>query len=123
MSYQSEAVLENNLVKQLETQGYERVQVNSEASVLANLKSQLEAFNNTSFSEKEFGSILNHLAKGNVFEKGKTLRGRYQLTRDNEDSFYVRFLIMRIGQRICSRSPTRSPRKELTKTGMMSRCW
>ncbi|MCM4161285.1 deoxyribonuclease HsdR [Antarcticibacterium sp. W02-3] len=91
MSYQSEAVLENNLVKQLETQGYERVQVNSEASVLANLKSQLEAFNNTSFSEKEFGSILNHLAKGNVFEKGKTLRGRYQLTRDNEDSFYVRF--------------------------------
>lgn len=91
MSYQSEAVLENNLVKQLETQGYERVQVNSEASVLANLKSQLEAFNKTTFSEKEFGSILNHLAKGNVFEKGKALRGRYQLTRDNEDSLYVRF--------------------------------
>ncbi|MEP6262477.1 MAG: type I restriction endonuclease subunit R [Gillisia sp.] len=91
MSYQSESILENNLVKQLEGLKYEKVQVNSEALVLTNLKSQLEAFNKTSFSEKEFGSILNHLAKGNVFEKGKTLRGRYQLTRDNEDSFYVQF--------------------------------
>jgi len=91
MSYQSEAVLEDKLVKQLENQDYERVQVNSEASVLANLKSQLEAFNKTTFSEKEFDNILNHLAKGNVFEKGKSLRGRYQLTRDNEESFYVRF--------------------------------
>ena len=91
MSYQSEAILENNLVKQLESQGYERVQVNSEATVLANLKSQLEAFNDTSFSEKEFGNILNHLAKGNVFEKGKILRGRYQLTRDNDESCWVRF--------------------------------
>ena len=91
MSYQSEAELENNLVKQLQSQGYDRVTVNSEASVLANLKSQLEAFNDTSFSEKEFDQILNHLAKGNVFEKAKTLRGRYQLTRDNEESFWVRF--------------------------------
>ena len=91
MSYQSEAELENNLVKQLQGQGYDRVTVNSEASVLANLRSQLEAFNDTSFSEKEFDQILNHLAKGNVFEKAKTLRGRYQLTRDNEESFWVRF--------------------------------
>lgn len=91
MSYQSEAVLENNLVKQLQGLDYSGVTLNTEAAVLSNLKSQLEVFNGTVFSEKEFGSILNHLAKGNVFEKAKSLRGRFQLTLDNEESFYVRF--------------------------------
>jgi len=91
MSSQPEAILENNLVKQLTTLGYEYVHVQDEDGILANLKSQLEAFNNTTFSEKEFGAILNHLAKGNVFEKAKTLRDRFQLDRDNGDSFYVRF--------------------------------
>src|SRR5665648_127897 len=91
MSYQSEAALENQLVKQLESLEHTRVTVNSEASVLSNLKSQLEAFNGTLFSDTEFDSILNHLAKGNVFEKAKSLRGRFQLTQDNGDSFYVRF--------------------------------
>ena len=51
MSYQSEGALENNLVRQLQDQGYDRVTINSEASVLANLdekKSQGEilAFRN-----------------------------------------------------------------------------
>ncbi|MBE7639562.1 HsdR family type I site-specific deoxyribonuclease [Salegentibacter sp. BLCTC] len=92
MSYQSEAVLEDKLVKQLEKQKHKRVQVNSEASVLANLKNQLEAFNKTTFSKKEFDTILNHLAKGNVFEKARTLRGRFQLTREETgESFYARF--------------------------------
>ena len=36
-------------------------------------------------------TILNHLAKGNVFEKAKTLRDRFHLTKENGDSFYVRF--------------------------------
>ena len=46
---------------------------------------------NTAFSDKEFAAILNHLAKGNVFEKAKTLRDRLHLNRDNGESFYVRF--------------------------------
>ncbi|MEP3969682.1 MAG: type I restriction endonuclease subunit R, partial [Nonlabens sp.] len=50
-----------------------------------------EAFNNTVFSDREFETILNHLEKGNVFEKAKTLRDRFQLTRENGDSLYVRF--------------------------------
>lgn len=91
MSYQSEAALEDLLVKQLKNLDYDRVLLSSENQVLANLKSQLQAFNATSFSEKEFDAILNHLAKGNVFEKAKSLRGRYHLQRDNGDSFYVRF--------------------------------
>ncbi|MBA7526840.1 Type-1 restriction enzyme R protein [subsurface metagenome] len=91
MSTQPEAILENNLVKQLAGLGYSFVTIQNEESLLANLKSQLELFNNTTFSEKEFGTILNHLAKGNVFQKAKTLRDRFQLTRDNRESFYLRF--------------------------------
>jgi len=81
MTTQSEAILENNLVKQLTGLGYEYVQIHDEEGILANLKSRLETFNNTTFSEKEFGAILNHLSKGNVFEKAKTLRDRFQLDR------------------------------------------
>ncbi|MCK5280761.1 MAG: hypothetical protein KAK04_19545, partial [Cyclobacteriaceae bacterium] len=64
MSSQPEAILENNLVKQLTGLGYARVQIHDEEGILTNLKAQLEQFNKTSFSEKEFNAILNHLAKG-----------------------------------------------------------
>jgi type I restriction enzyme R subunit len=70
---------------------YVYVHINNEDGILANLKGQLEQFNHTTFSEKEFSAILNHLAKGTIFEKSKTLRDRFQLDCDNGDSFYVRF--------------------------------
>jgi type I restriction enzyme R subunit len=41
---------------------------------VSNLKSQLEAFNKATYSDKEFDNILNHLAKGNVFDRAKTLK-------------------------------------------------
>lgn len=91
MTIQSEAILESNLIKQLNTLGYEQVKIGSSDSLLANLKSQLEKFNHTTFTSKEFDSILNHLAKGNVFEKAKTLRDRFQLTKEDGESIYVRF--------------------------------
>ena len=91
MSTQSEATLEQELIGQLAGQGYQNVPINDEQSLLSNLKAQLEKFNNTSFSDKEFAAIQNHLAKGNVFQKSKTLRDYFQLNKDNGDSFYVRF--------------------------------
>ena len=96
--HQSEAILENNLIKQLTGLGYDLIQIHDGEALLANLKAQLEAFNNTSFTSKEFGAILNHLAKGNVFEKAKTLRDRFHLVKEDGSlpdgqgtSFYVRF--------------------------------
>jgi len=91
MAHQSEATLENNLLKQLQSLGYAPVKVPDGDTLVRNLKSQLEAFNNTTFSQKEFDTILNHLSKGNVFEKAKTLRDRFQLTKEDGTSFYVRF--------------------------------
>lgn len=91
MSSQSEAILENNLIKQLIGLGYELVQIQDGDVFVNNLKTQLEVFNKTTFTAKEFDGILNHLAKGNVFEKAKTLRDRFQLTKEDGTSFYVRF--------------------------------
>ncbi len=91
MSHQSEALLEKNLIQQLVGLGYSSVNISDVAGLLSNLKSQLEVFNETTFSAKEFDAILNHLAKGNVFEKAKTLRDRFQLTKEDGTSFYVRF--------------------------------
>ena len=91
MTKQSELQLENKLIKQLVGLGYQNVTITDGDALVSNLKAQLEGFNKTSFSTKEFDAILNHLAKGNVFEKAKTLRDRFNITRDNGDSFYVRF--------------------------------
>jgi len=91
MTIQPEQILENDLVTQLGSLGYDRAEIHDEESLLINLKVQLEKFNGTEFSGKEFSAILNHLAKGNVFEKAKTLRDRLCLIRDNGESFYVRF--------------------------------
>ncbi len=91
MTHQSEAILENNLIKQLIGLGYSSVKVPDGAALVCNLKNQLEAFNQTVFTQKEFDAILNHLAKGNVFEKAKTLRDRFHLSKEDGTSFYVRF--------------------------------
>lgn len=91
MTKQSELQLENNLITQLVGLGYQNVTITDGDALVSNLKTQLEAFNKTSFSTKEFDTILNHLAKGNVFEKAETLRDRFNINRDNGESFYVRF--------------------------------
>jgi type I restriction enzyme, R subunit len=91
MVHQSEAELEAKLIQQLVGLGYSKVQVTNEQGVLDNLKSQLELFNGLTFSSREFDVILNHLGKGNVFEKSKTLRDRFQFTRDDNSSCYIAF--------------------------------
>lgn len=92
MATQSEAVLEDELLKQLKQQSFELVSVTDEASLLANLKIQLEKLNDVQLSQTEFKQILNHLAKGSIFEKAKTLRDRFQYDKDDGSKGYVRFL-------------------------------
>lgn len=92
MSTQSEQVLEDNLVAQLDTLGYEKVVIRDEKALLENLKSQLEKHNEITLSEKEFQKVLNHLNKGSVFERAKILRDKMQLTKDDGKSVYLEFL-------------------------------
>ena len=84
MATQTEAQLENDLIDRLVARGWSRVAVADEAAMLANLKAQLEAHNNVTLTGGEFERVLNHLDKGNVFERAKTLRDRYDLTREDE---------------------------------------
>lgn len=89
---QSEAQLEESLIQRLTGLGYTRVAINSADELRANLKQQLEIHNKIELSQGEFNKILNHLDKGNVFQRAKTLRDRYQLTRDNGSSCYIQFM-------------------------------
>jgi len=91
---QSEAQLEESLVRRLTGLGYEQVVIRDGDEMLANLKLQLEKHNKVALSDAEFEKVLNHLDKGNVFERAKTLRDRLQLTRDDGSSLYLEFLNM-----------------------------
>ena len=92
MSTQPEAVLEYNLIQQLSGQGYDSVTLLDEKALLDNLKGQLEKHNGLVFTENEFAKVLNHLGKGTIFERAKTLRDKMQLTRDNGESAYIEFM-------------------------------
>ncbi|MCB0451030.1 MAG: type I restriction endonuclease subunit R, partial [Confluentibacter sp.] len=92
MSTQTEQVLENQLVEQLTTIGYSKINIPDEATLLKNLKTQLETHNNIKFSTKEFERVLNILSKGSVFEKAKTLRQKQHIIKDNGENLYFEFL-------------------------------
>ncbi|WP_026776115.1 type I restriction endonuclease subunit R [Polaribacter sp. Hel_I_88] len=92
MSTQPEQVLENQLIEQLSNEGYTKVTIPNEASLLSNLKTQLEKHNKITFTDKEFERVLNILSKGSVFEKAKTLREKQHIVRDNGDNLYFEFL-------------------------------
>lgn len=89
---QSEAELEASLLDRLTHLGYSRVNIHSLDALHTNLKQQLEIHNGIVLSEGEFAKILNHLNKGNVFGRAKTLRDRFQLTRDDGSTTYIQFL-------------------------------
>lgn len=92
MNTQPESMLEEKLVKQLSSQGYDKVIIKDEKDLLVNLKSQLEKHNKRTLSDTEFDRVLNHLNKGNVFEKAKILRDKFALLKDNGDTSYIEFL-------------------------------
>ncbi len=91
MTRQSEQALENNLIAQLQELKYERVDIADEASLVANLRTQLQRHNKITFSDKEFAKVLNHLGKGSIFERAKVLRDKFHLVRDDGSSAYVEF--------------------------------
>ncbi|MFM2191279.1 MAG: hypothetical protein RLZZ118_236 [Bacteroidota bacterium] len=92
MAKQSEQVLEEQLVAQLQKLGYGLAIIKDEAALITNLKQQLEKHNNISFTKTEFERVLNILSKGSVFEKAKTLREKQHIVRDNGDNLYFEFM-------------------------------
>ena len=58
-SYQSEAALEDQFISILESQAYERLCITSEADLIANLRTQLEALNRFTFTDGEWSRFFN----------------------------------------------------------------
>ena len=76
-SYQSEAELEKDFIKMLQEQGYEYLQIHTEADFIANLRSKLEALNNYSFSDSEWDFFFrNAIANQNegIEEKARKIQ-------------------------------------------------
>ncbi|GIU51992.1 type I restriction endonuclease [Shewanella sairae] len=92
MAYQSEKQLEDSLIFQLSTQGFEVVALANNAALEANLKKQLEKANACTLSGREFAQVLGKLEKGSIFTKAKTLRGQLDITLDNGDSRHLTLL-------------------------------
>lgn len=93
MGKQSEQILEEQLIAQLQNLGYKYAVIADEKALLANLKIQLEKHNHLQFSDNEFEKVLNILNKGSVFEKAKTLREKkHHIISDNGDNMYFEFL-------------------------------
>lgn len=87
-AYQSEAELEQELIDNLVSIGYEYLTINDEKDLLNNLKKQLEKLNNTAFSDDEWDSIYkNKISNSNlsIKEKAKIIQQDYiyELVRDD----------------------------------------
>ncbi|MGL4864499.1 MAG: type I restriction endonuclease subunit R [Cetobacterium sp.] len=96
MGIQSEAELEKNLIKQLVSQGYEKINIRNEEELNLNFKKQLElhnkkVLNDNPLTDKEFEKIMIHLSGGSIFDKAKKLRDQFQLLRDNDEIIYIQF--------------------------------
>ncbi|MEZ8167712.1 deoxyribonuclease HsdR [Vibrio splendidus] len=92
MAYQSEQQLEDNLIAQLCTQGFEVVTLKDNAALEANLKTQLDKVNKCTLSDTEFRQVLGKLEKGNIFTKAKILRDQLDVTLDDGDSRHLTLL-------------------------------
>ena len=92
MNTQSEQQLEDALITQLQTLGWDRVTIRNEDDLVANLRAQLELHNKTHFSGAEFRQILNKLSQGNIFQRAKVLRGKLDFTRDDGTTGYIELI-------------------------------
>lgn len=64
-NYQSEAELEQEFIRLLSTLGYEYLALHDEASLIINLRKQLEALNNYNFSDDEWNRLFNNYIASN----------------------------------------------------------
>lgn len=87
-AYQSEAALEQEMIRLLQTQAYEYLPITTEAELVANLRVQLESLNHVSFSDREWDEFFkNKIASQNEGIVERTTRVQEDhvqiLTRDD----------------------------------------
>ena len=76
-SYQSEADLEKEFIRMLVEQGYEYLQIHTEAELIANLRKKIEQLNSYNFTDTEWERFFHkHIANANegIVEKTRTIQ-------------------------------------------------
>lgn len=79
-NYQTEAMLEDAFIRQLQQQGYEYLQIKDEKALITNLRHQLEKLNNHHFSDEDWEAFFRiHLANQNdgIVEKTNTIQNDF----------------------------------------------
>jgi type I restriction enzyme R subunit len=87
-NYQSEAELEKAFIDQLQRQAYEYITIPDEASLIANLRTQLEALNHYSFTDGEWKRFFNtSIAAANegIVEKTRRIQEDYIQVLERDD--------------------------------------
>lgn len=100
MTVQSENALEQGLIRTLQENSYEYVEIKEEENLRSNFKLQLEKHNRkaledvgrTGFTEAEFDKIMLHLEGGTRFEKAKKLRDLKDFELEDGQIIWVSFL-------------------------------
>ena len=100
MTVQSENSLEQGLIRTLQENSYEYVEIKEEENLRSNFKLQLEKHNRkaledvgrTGFTEAEFDKIMLHLEGGTRFEKSKKLRDLKDFELEDGQIIWVSFL-------------------------------
>lgn len=97
MGYQSEAQLEQNLIKQLAKLGYEQVSLLNYNAVKENFRQQLNKFNKHKLNgqpltDKEFHRILTEIEDKSIYQSAKILRDKLRIEREDGSDLYVELL-------------------------------
>lgn len=97
MSYQSEAQLEEQLIKKLSSQSYSPIKINDYDELVDNFRVQVNKFNEAvlkgqDLSDSEFGRLMNYLSGKSVFQCAKQLRDQFVLDRDDGTTCYLKFI-------------------------------
>lgn len=100
MTIQSENALEQGLIKTLQENSYEYIEIKEEVNLRLNFKRQLEKHNRkaleevgrTEFTDTEFDKIILHLEGGTRFEKAKKLRDLKDFELEDGQIIWVSFL-------------------------------
>jgi type I restriction enzyme R subunit len=87
--YESEKELENKLISQLVSDGYERVIIHTEDELKANFRNQIEKHNAIKLSDKEFDRLLTQVGGKGIFASAKNLRQKQVIKSDKDKDLYI----------------------------------
>ena len=84
ISYQSEQMMEDELIQDLCSQGYTYLKIESEKDLIDNLRIQIEKLNDITFTDNEWDRFFNQTIKG------KDIIGKTRMIQEGESKQLLR---------------------------------